>query len=232
MTRLTTVFGRSRRQNFFLTFSVFKASLLSREHVSVCIAHGGDLQSTEDYPMLLHIVMRRKRVVRANLFEIREGCSGMCSGARNLSTGLKKSLVFSHPEYGHPDIHSCEGAGAATSGSFCAQAFLRTPNEWRESRAFLCRLCLIKKTASITPRFSTRENEGHQYPILCVHFSRAVSDCPSSPSSVARYVAAGLGVRHVGLSKTSSHTQEILAVRPSVSSFYLPFRSALFQCLF
>ena len=50
MTRLTTVFGRSRSQNFFLTFSVLKASLLSRGHASVWIPNRGDMQSTADYP--------------------------------------------------------------------------------------------------------------------------------------------------------------------------------------
>ncbi len=36
-----------------------------------------------------------------------------------------------------------------------------------------------RKAASVTPKFSTQENEGHQRPFLCGHFSRAVPNCVS-----------------------------------------------------
>ena len=83
----------------------------------------------------------------------------------------------------------------------------------------LVQALLGQKTASVTPKFSARESEGHQDPVLRGYFSGAASDYVFSPSSVALHMAAGLGVRDVGQYETLSHVQEILGAEPSVSIY-------------
>jgi hypothetical protein len=220
MTRLTTVFGRSRRQNFFLTFSVFKASLLSRREVSVCIADGCDMQTTtDDYRIRSHGVVRRKQILRAQLLETTERCSGMRGGAQNPSVRLKKSLVFSHPECDLPDTHSCEGARPAASGISMGKHFF-APQMNGENGVHSCASFACSRKHLLSHASSPHKKAKGISTLFCVvTFQPQLPIVFSPPSSVALHMAAGLGVRDVGQYETSSHVQEILALRPSVSIY-------------
>ncbi len=233
MTTLTTVFGRSKGQNFFLTFAAFKASLLSRGHTSVWIANRGDMRSTDDYPMCSHRVVLRKQIGRAHFLETREKCSGMRGGAQNLSVGLKKSLVFSHPEYDLPGTHSCEGARPATSASSVGKRFSApemngengayscTPFAWSKKQ-LLSRACSRhEKIKGMSTRFATVTID-ERFPIAL----------PSAPS-VASYIDSGLCFGKFGQNKASMHIQKIIAVEalvsiyPSAVSFFGAFSGRL-----
>lgn len=216
MTTLTTVFRRSSRQSFFLTFSVFKASLLSRGYVSVCVANRGDMHSTDDDPMHLHRAVLRKQIVPAHFFETRGRCSAMCSGAQNLSVGLKKSLVFSHREYYLGDAHFCEGARPATSASSVGKHSCAPQMNCENGACSCARFAWSNKQVLSHTGSRYKKTKGISTLFSGVTFHARFPIAFSLPSSVAPCMATGLGVRDVGQYKTSSHVQEIPAAEPTV----------------
>ncbi len=111
----------------------------------MCEADRGDMRSTRNYTMLPHGVVRRKPIARAHFPETRERCSGMRGGAQNLSVGLKKSLVFTHPEYDLPDSHFCEGARPATSDSSVGKHFYAPQTNGENGACSCARFAWSKK---------------------------------------------------------------------------------------
>ncbi len=77
----------------------------------MCIADRCDMQTTDDYRIRSHGVLRREQIARVYFLETRETCSGMRGGAQNLSVRLKKSLVFSCPEGGSRNSMMGKGLG-------------------------------------------------------------------------------------------------------------------------
>ncbi len=180
----------------------------------------GDIQRTDDCRMLVHRVVCGKRLLCAHFFETRERCSGMRSRAQNLSVRLRKSLVFSRPEYDLPDTHSCEGARPAASGGSVGKHF-RAPQMNGENGARSCASLAWSRKQLPSHLGSRREKTkgiSTLFSVFTFHVPSPIAFPP--PSSVARYMAAGLGVRPVGQYKTSSHAQEILAVRSSISIYH------------